>query len=156
MRTTLYRFLFALLLTAATAHAKDLSFTATGDGPRTEADWMLLARQIEQDNADGTTAFLLHLGDIWKGTERLPESHYLQVAAVLRTSQAPVYIVPGDNEWTDLVNPAEGWEFWSRHLLRLDAHWKEKPAVSRQAGHEENMAWIERGVLMIGVKHGGG
>lgn len=156
MRAATCRLLLALLLSATGAAAKDLSFTATGDGPRSEADWMLLARQIEQDNTDGTTAFLLHLGDIWKGTERLPESHYLQVAALLRTSQAPVYIVPGDNEWTDLVNPAEGWEFWTRHLLRLDAHWQDKPDVSRQAGRKENMAWLERGVLMIGVNMVGG
>lgn len=133
-----------------------LSFTATGDGPRAEADWMIFQDQIDADNADGDTAFLLHLGDIWKGSDSLPESHYLQVAALLRTSNAPVYIVPGDNEWNDLDNPAEGWGFWTRHLLNLDEHWKKRARVSRQPGHTENMAWVQKGVLMIGLNIVGG
>jgi hypothetical protein len=145
----------ALVLCAVCA-ADPLMFTATGDGPRTEADWMLFARQIAQDNVDGKTTFLLHLGDIWKGTERLPESHYLNVATLLRTSVAPVYIVPGDNEWTDLLDPAEGWAFWSNHLLKLDEHWKKDAPVARQPDHEENMAWAQQGVLMIGINMVGG
>ena len=134
----------------------DLVFTATGDGPRSEEDWMIFQKQIDADNADGKTAFLLHLGDIWKGSERLPESHYLQVAALLRTSVAPVYIVPGDNEWTDLLNPAEGWEFWTRHLLKLDEHWKKDVTIDRQSDRTENLAWVQDGVLMIGVNMVGG
>lgn len=144
------------LVTPAFAGPEDLVFTATGDGPRSEADWMLLQKQIDADNADGKTAFLVHVGDIWKGTDKLPESHYLQVAALLRTSVAPVYIVPGDNEWTDLENPADGWTFWTRYLLKLDEHWKKGLNVERQAGHEENIAWVQKGVLMIGVSMVGG
>lgn len=138
------------------ADAENLVFTATGDGPRSEEDWMLLQKQIDADNADGKTAFLLHLGDIWKGSDRLPESHYLQVAALLRTSSAPVYIVPGDNEWTDLLDPAEGWTFWTRHLLKLDERWKKDVVVERQTERPENMAWVQQGVLMIGVNMVGG
>ena len=138
------------------ADSGTLVFTATGDGPRSEEDWMLFQQQIDADNADGKTAFLLHLGDIWKGSERLPESHYLQVAALLRTSVAPVYIVPGDNEWTDLLNPAEGWTFWTRHLLKLDERWKKDVVVERQKDHPENMAWVQQGVLMIGINMVGG
>lgn len=140
----------------ASAEERALVFAATGDGPRSEEDWMLLQKQIDQDNADGKTAFLLHLGDIWKGTDRLPESHYVQVAALLRTSAAPVYIVPGDNEWTDLDNPAEGWSFWSKHFLKFDEHWKKNIAVERQPLHEENLAWMQDGVLLVGVSMVGG
>lgn len=117
---------------------------------------MLFQKQIDADNANGKTAFLLHLGDIWKGSDRLPESHYLQIAALLRTSVAPVYIVPGDNEWTDLLNPAEGWTFWTRHLLKLDEHWKKDVVVERQSERPENMAWVQQGVLLIGVNMVGG
>ena len=147
-----------VLLNAAIAQAQGepLSFTATGDGPRSEEDWMIFQKQIDQDNADNKTAFLLHLGDIWKGSDRLPESHYLQVAALLRTSLAPVYIVPGDNEWNDLTNPAEGWEFWNRHLLKLDEHWKTGLTIARQESHPTNMAWIQNGILFIGVTIVGG
>lgn len=136
--------------------AQELRFTATGDGPRSEGDWMLLQRQINEDNAEDVTSFLLHVGDIWKGSERLPESHYLQVAALLRTSKDPVYIVPGDNEWNDLLDPQEGWAFWSRHLLRLDEHWKKDVEVARQTNHPENMAWVQDGVLMVGLNVVGG
>ncbi len=138
------------------ADSANLVFTATGDGPRSEEDWMLFQQQIDADNADGKSAFLLHLGDIWKGSDRLPESHYLQVAAMLRTSVAPVYIVPGDNEWTDLLDPAEGWTFWTRHLLKLDERWKKDVVVERQAERPENLAWVQQGVLMIGVNMVGG
>jgi len=149
---------FACLFCAVTAFAapEPLVFTATGDGPRSEDDWMLFQKQIDTDNADGKTSFLLHVGDIWKGTDRLPESHYVQVAALLRTSVAPVYIVPGDNEWTDLENPAEGWTFWTRHILKLDDHWKKDVKVEHQPDHPENMAWVQKGVLIIGVSMVGG
>jgi hypothetical protein len=145
-----------LFAAAAAAEPASLSFTATGDGPRSEEDWMLFQKQIDTDNADGKHAFLLHLGDIWKGSDRLPESHYLQVAALLRTSIAPVYIVPGDNEWTDLDNPAEGWLFWSNHLLKLDEHWKKEIAIDRHPDHPELLAWTQNGVTMIGVNVVGG
>lgn len=150
--------LIAWLGLCAAAHAgpRDLVFTATGDGPRAEEDWMVLQKQIDADNAEGKTAFLLHLGDIWKGSDQLPESHYLQVAALLRTSVAPVYIVPGDNEWNDLKDPAEGWTFWTNHLLKLDEHWKKRVRVDRQPGREENLAWVQDKVLFIGVNVVGG
>lgn len=55
-----------------------------------------------------------------------------------------------------LAGSAEGWTFWTRHLLKLDERWKKDVVVERQAERPENLAWVQQGVLMIGVNMVGG
>ena len=133
-----------------------LTFSAIGDGPRADADWAILEDQIERVDGDARSAFLIHLGDITKGTDVLPEAYYVRVADLLKTSKTPVFIVPGDNEWNDLDNPAQGWEFWNRHFLAFDENWKNAPPTERQESHRENFALEKNGVLVVGLNIVGG
>ncbi|MCP4643222.1 MAG: hypothetical protein GY851_22435 [bacterium] len=133
-----------------------LRFSATGDGPRSDEDWGILKAQLVAEADAPRSEFLLHLGDIWHGAEVLPESHYVRVAECLKQSSVPVVIVPGDNEWNDLDDPDAGWTYWTRHLLRLEEHWTDGPRPAHQPARPENVAWVSKGVLMIGLNVVGG
>lgn len=137
-------------------HGTAVSFSAVGDGPRADADWAILRSQLERVDKDGRSAFLIHLGDITKGTDVLPEPYYVRVATLLKESKTPVFIVPGDNEWNDLDNPAQGWEFWTRHFMGFDEHFPKAPRPARQRTRPENFAFELRGVLFVGLNLVGG
>lgn len=133
-----------------------LSFSAVGDGPRADADWAILADQIKRVDDDGRSAFLVHLGDITKGTDVLPESYYVRVANLLKKSKTPVFIVPGDNEWNDLDNPAQGWEYWTRHFMNFEKEFPGAPQAEHEPEHPENFAFEISHVLVIGLNLVGG
>ena len=133
-----------------------LMFSATGDGPLGPSDWTLLPEYFAAEEADGRSEFLLHVGDITAQCGALPESHYVKVAELFKTSHIPVMIVPGDNEWNDLQDPDEGWTYWERHFLAFEQNFSNAPRVRRQPARPENVAWVSKGVLMIGINLVGG
>jgi len=135
---------------------RELTFSATGDGPRSEADWGLLRQYFALEKQDGRSAFLLHVGDICGGHDTLPEQYYIRVAELFKTSPIPIVIVPGDNEWNDLDDPDQGWAYWERHFLAFEQHFPDPPAVWRQRVLLENVAWVSDGVLFIGLNLVGG
>lgn len=149
---------FTVLCGCATpSPAKEaLVFAAMGDGPRADDEWAMLERQLEDEGKDGRSKFIVHVGDIWGGADYLPEEHYVRVAQCLKRSAIPVVIVPGDNEWNDLDDPDLGWKYWERHLLGLEQHWKNAPALWRQDVRPENVAWVSNRVLLIGINLVGG
>jgi hypothetical protein len=133
-----------------------LTFAAMGDGPRQDVEWPVFEEQIAEENSEGRSAFIVHVGDIWHGCDSLPEAHYARVADALKQSAIPVVIVPGDNEWNDLDDPDEGWTYWKRHLLGLEGEFDKPIRVRRQAVRPENVAWMAKGVLMVGLNLVGG
>ena len=145
-----------LLVFAIPATAHPVTFGATGDGPRSDEDWAILSRYIEEENAAGACEFLIHVGDIWHGTETLPESHYARVADLLKSSSVPWFIVPGDNEWNDLDDPDAGWAHWTKYFTRFERNFPGAPEARHQERRMENMAWLNDGVLMIGLNIVGG
>jgi calcineurin-like phosphoesterase family protein len=136
--------------------AGSVTFAAMGDGPRAQDEEPMFLEQIAGVNADEDVAFLVHVGDITSGTDRLPEAYYIKVANYLRRSERPVFIVPGDNEWNDLDNPALGWTYWERHFLNFERYRRHGYEISRQPEHPANVAWLADGVLMIGLNLVGG
>jgi len=136
---------------------RPLRFTVIGDGPRPESDWPLLERYFEEEDVHhNRSAFMLHVGDICAGTDRLPESYYERVAALFSTSPIPIVIVPGDNEWNDLDDPDEGWAYWERHFLGFEERFPDAPDLRHQPGRPENVAWVTQGVLFVGINLVGG
>ena len=71
-----------------------------------------LQQQINADNADGKTAFLLHLGDIWKGSDRLPESHYLEAWGEAYWFLADLLMARESNIYARLTAAQGGWNGW--------------------------------------------
>jgi hypothetical protein len=139
------------------ASGEPLVFSATGCGPYKPAEEPLLERYLQLVNADGKSEFLVHLGDVVSGSKRFwPESQYAKVAGILKTAKVPVFVVPGDNEWNDLNDPAQGWRFWTKHFARFEENFKGFPPVRRQEVRSENFALTSKGVLLIGINLVGG
>lgn len=155
MRSTLFAAFTLLLSFMALAAPAPLVFSATGDGPREPGDWELLRQYLV--NEQGQAEYMLHLGDITRGQDELPEYYYAAVAALLKTSPVPVFIVPGDNEWNDLADPATGWQYWTQYFLGFHDNFSATPkGVVRQYAQPENMAWVDHGVLFVGLNIVGG
>jgi hypothetical protein len=68
----------------------------------------------------------------------------------------PAFVVPGDNEWTDCIDPVQAWTWWTTYFLGFEQSFCGAPAVESQSVRPENFAFVENGVLFIGINHVGG
>lgn len=86
------------------AHAEPFDFVALGDTAYNgEADDPAYATLIDRIN-QVRPAFTIHVGDVWGGSDCLEEDHRRILGWFARYEQ-PVVYTPGDNEWTDCVDP---------------------------------------------------
>ncbi len=133
-----------------------LVFSVMGDVPYTAADEPVLQAQIVAHNAMSPSKFMVHVGDIKSGSAPCVEPTYQKVAGFLHALTVPTFIIPGDNEWNDCTDPAQAWGFWTTHFGHFEAFWPAAPVVARQAVRDENFAWVDSGVLMVGINLVGG
>lgn len=131
-----------------------VTFYAMGDVPYAPGEDVLLPEQIE--NLPGDSEFVIHVGDIKRGLPLCTEGVYQKVAGMLGKSASPVFIIPGDNEWNDCVNPAQAWKYWDQYFMKFDERWPHRLSVSRQKIREENFAFVKGGVLIVGLNIVGG
>ncbi|MBL7648565.1 MAG: metallophosphoesterase [Candidatus Hydrogenedentes bacterium] len=135
----------------ALSSPRPVTFAATGDGPRGEEDWTLLPQYFAAEKADGRARYLIHVGDLCKGSQLFDAAYSAKVADLYRQSSIPVILVPGDNEWNDQANPDAAWALWEKHFLRFSEQFPESPKLNRQEGRPENIAWMDGGVLFVGI-----
>jgi len=131
-------------------------FAATGDGPRGEEDWTLLPKYFAAEEADGRAAYLIHTGDLCKGSQVFDAEYSARVADLYRRSSIPVIFMVGDNEWNDQPHPEATWAFWARDFMHFHEQYPGAPRMIRQDGHPENIAWMDKGVLFMGINLVGG
>ncbi|MCF6286852.1 MAG: hypothetical protein L3K26_16935, partial [Candidatus Hydrogenedentes bacterium] len=137
---------------AAQARApQPLTFAATGDGPRGKEDWTLLPEYFAAEKADGRARYLLHTGDLCKGSQLFDDKYSTAVAALYRQSSMPVFFVVGDNEWNDQEDPEAAWTLWERDFMHFFEAYPEAPKVARQTGQPDNIAWMDEGGLFMGI-----
>src|SRR4051794_27638524 len=63
---------------------------------------------INQINADGDVASVVHVGDIHSGSQYCTESYDRSVAQLWTRFQQSLVYTPGDNEWSDCHKTKEG------------------------------------------------
>lgn len=141
--------------------AEPVVFSAMGCGPYSPTAEKALSQYIRIENIDPTSRFIIHCGDIVTGSvDDWPESQYEKVAKILTEgNQIPTFIVPGDNEWNDQVDPDRHWGYWENHFMNFDKKWKLPAGASevvRQAVRPENFAFVIDRVLFIGINKVGG
>ncbi|MBT3890064.1 MAG: hypothetical protein HOF72_05520 [Planctomycetaceae bacterium] len=134
--------------------ASTVTFYAMGDVPYAPEEDLLLPKQIANLPTDGH--FVIHVGDIKNGATPCDEAIYTKVASMLGKSKLPIFIIPGDNEWNDCENPAQGWKYWLKHFNNFDTKWKYDFVVNRQKVRNENFTFNLDGVLFIGINLVGG
>lgn len=148
---------FAFVAFLCPADAQPLIFSVTGCGPYKPDEKALLARYVDEVSADGKSEFLVHLGDIFPGSVNpAPESEFITAANILKRSQIPVLIVPGDNEWNDQKDPKTAWKFWTKQFGDFEKNFAKAPLLERQAARPENFALSTKGVLVLGLNIVGG
>lgn len=81
---------------------------------------------------------------------------YYRTRRSLLNSPVPVYSVPGNNDWPECADPAEGWRYYQRYMMGLDRNWNATAAadyydVARQDRREENFAFLHERVLFVGL-----
>src|SRR5262245_2098479 len=131
-------------------------FSVTGDIPYSNNEVTLFQEQVGEFNLYSPSELLFHVGDIKSGSESCSESRYRTVADILKSSEVPAYIVPGDNETTDCSSPSTGMTYWNRYFLDLELNWPCSPSTSRQSGRRENFAFVKKGILFVGINLVGG
>lgn len=133
-----------------------LVFSVMGDVPYTAADEPILQAQIVAHNASSPSKFMVHVGDIKSGAAPCIQPTYQTVAGYLHALSVPTFIIPGDNEWNDCTDPTEAWGFWTTSFGRFETYWPAAPTVARQSARDENFAWVDSGVLLVGINLVGG
>ncbi|MBU2906314.1 MULTISPECIES: metallophosphoesterase [Arenibacter] len=134
-----------------TEESTAISFTAIGDVPYDEEQRDGLIDMISRHNAIDPSEFVIHVGDIKPGAVECNETVYQDVSDILKTFEAPTFIVLGDNEYNDCTDPQQGLEYWNQYFLHFNENWAFEPAVTYQPERTENFSWIENKVLFIGV-----
>lgn len=156
--------LLTLLLSVSNAVAEEpkaavrrrVTFCAMGDVPYVPAEDVLLAKQIAELPQDAE--FVVHVGDIKGGTPPCHEAVYIKVAGLLSRATPSVFIIPGDNEWNDCIDPDpdQAWKYWAKHFMRFDRRWQHDLPLFRQLEREENFSFVKNGVLFVGLNIVGG
>jgi hypothetical protein len=136
------------------SHAQ-LKFSVIGDAPYTSAGEKKLIDDIDDNNCFSDASFLIHIGDIKSGGP-CNESHYKNVASILKASEKPVFIIPGDNEWNDCENPGNAWQLWKEYFMNFESNFKHPFKVSRQHTRPENFSFTYDETLVIGINNVGG
>lgn len=127
-------------------------FTAMGCGPYYAEDEVALKHYMKIENAISSSEFLIHLGDIGKGIDEVPESRYANVAGILnQLNRKPTFVVLGDNDWNDTVDPAKSLDYWKRHLGDFHRHFKLPFTVETQPIRKENFSFVLGDVMYIGI-----
>ncbi|MBL4885596.1 MAG: hypothetical protein JKY95_13820, partial [Planctomycetaceae bacterium] len=131
-----------------------VTFYAMGDVPYAPEEDVLLPGQIKQIPNDAE--FVIHVGDIKGGGAACDEAVYKKVSGMLNKTKAPVFIIPGDNEWNDCKDPVQAWKYWDQYFMRFDNNWNHRLPVFRQVEHEENFSFVKGNVLFVGLNIVGG
>ncbi len=149
-------YLLALFFIACNQKTKSLIFSAIGDVPYSnEAAKELRKNLLNVDNYK-EASFLIHLGDIKSGAAPCVDDTYRNVAEILKLSKIPVFIIPGDNEWNDCENPSEAFELWNKYFFHFHENWNPSWEIEYQPERKENFAWVQQGVLIVGLNLVGG
>lgn len=144
---------------AAAAAATTTTFYATGDAPYTRIQALKLGVQMAAVPADAE--FVVHIGDLRRASPRISceQPQYQAAAAILRLSHAaaPVFVIIGDNDWTDCPNQAQGLQLWQDEFVAFDSkYWNHSFAIQRQPGRPYNFCFEHKGTLFVGLNIVGG
>ena len=126
-------------------------FTVIGDVPYNEQQKQGLINLIDTHNDKSKSEFVVHVGDIKPGSDACDETVYLEVNEILAKFEAPTFIVLGDNEFNDCDSPEDALILWNTYFLRFNENWDFQYTVEYQEERSENFAWVENGVLFLGL-----
>ncbi|MBH54838.1 MAG: hypothetical protein CMI18_10890 [Opitutaceae bacterium] len=132
----------------------DVPYGLTGE--EREREKAMLRTQIADLNANDSVEFVVHVGDIKKGQPPCVPEVYDAVVEILKTSNKPLFIIPGDNEWNDCADPTEAWKLWDTRFMRFEENWPNNLGAERQEERVENFAFVHQNIVFLGINLVGG
>lgn len=129
-----------------------VTFYVVADSPYNSADARRLKKQMKNLPADAE--FVLHLGDIRSAASGAlcQKKEYNKVARIFQLSFAPVFLVLGDNDWSDCPNPTQALKHWNTNFLSLyNRYWNSSFVVAHMQQYPQNYYWIWKGTLFVGL-----
>ena len=133
------------------------TFYAIADLPYSPSQAVKLLDQMR--NLPSDAEFVVHLGDLRLARDNPPcvRSEYNDAAMRLHASHVPVFVIVGDNDWTDCPNRQEGWDLWFETFVSFESeHWDHEFQIRRQSGRTENFSFVHKGNLFVGLNIVGG
>jgi predicted phosphodiesterase len=125
-------------------------FYVMGDMPYSSRDKLRLPIQMKA--LESRAEFVVHLGDM---KDRDPDlctaDVYEDASDMLQESTAPVFVVPGDNDWLECKNKTDGFAKWSNTFARFEEKWSVSLQARYQETRPENFAFVHNGVHFIGL-----
>jgi hypothetical protein len=127
-----------------------------GDAPYNRRDERIVRDQLIDLPEDAE--FVIHVGDVMKPSKtNCTVDAYTTARRILKFSPVPLFLLPGDNDYTDCPDPREAWHHWKQHLNRFDEYFYGLPSykfqVNRQFRRDENFSFFHKGVLFFGINH---
>jgi hypothetical protein len=96
--------------------------------------------------------FIVHLGNIQNATTTGCNPHrYGEVAEILEQSPVTVFMVPGEEDWSNCPDQDLAWDAWYDSFVAFDDQFDSGLEVTRQSKYEENFAFVDSEVLFVGV-----
>lgn len=126
-------------------------FTVIGDVPYNEDQRNGLIAMIDAHNTKATSEFVVHVGDIKPGADPCDELVYEDISGLLKKFKVPTFMVLGDNEYNDCDKPEDALALWNEYFLKFNENWEFPHTVEYQETRLENFAWVENGVLFLGL-----
>ena len=133
-----------------------IDFSVVSDVPYSGAEEADLLQHVVDHNRFSPSAFLVHLGDLKPDDLACDDADYAAAAAILSGLAVPTFVVPGDNEWADCDDTVQGFARWNSHFLGFEQGFCGAPRVETQVIRPENFAFVQNGVLFVGIHHVGG
>ena len=126
-------------------------FTVIGDVPYNDEQKIGLTALIATHNEKADSEFIVHIGDIKPGADPCDEAVYEDISGMLKKFDTPTFMLLGDNEYNDCNDPDEALEFWNQYFLHFSENWEFDQEVVYQEERIENFAWMQEGVLFLGL-----
>mmetsp|Transcript_28179 Transcript_28179/g.43559 ORF Transcript_28179/g.43559 Transcript_28179/m.43559 type:complete len:542 (-) Transcript_28179:139-1764(-) len=139
----------------SSGNGTSITFYAMADAPYTDHEREnIMPYQIM--NLSSSADFLVHLGDLQDAADGCQESAYQAASAILKQSNIPVFVIPGDNDINDCADFEHGEEQWTKHFRHLDKNWDHSFFVTRWGKLEESFAFLKHRILLFGLNIVGG
>uniref|UniRef100_A0A7S3L433 Calcineurin-like phosphoesterase domain-containing protein n=1 Tax=Amphora coffeiformis TaxID=265554 RepID=A0A7S3L433_9STRA len=127
-----------------------LTFFITSDIPFDSNEEKKLAKDLTKLSKQAD--FLVHLGSIQDPeVTQCAAEQYEKVANILLESPVPVFVVPGEEDWSNCPDQDQAWYNWLDNFLNFESNFDKDYDVMRDSSLRENFAFVDRGVLFIGV-----
>jgi len=140
--------------TVTSYETRVVNFAAIGDVPYSSDQARILRDQMKDYlKADSGLDFAVHVGDLRSavGEPTCYRSEYEESADILKLSEIPVFVLPGDNDIWDCPNYWEGREYFEENFDSFDTqHWDHSFNVQRHPG-SPSFSFVHQDILFLGV-----